>query len=463
MMVVLDTTIVNVALPSIQRGFHFSATDLEWVVNAYTLTFGGLLLLGGRAGDLFGRRRMFIAGLILFSLGSLAGGLATGSIALILARTVQGIGAAVTSPATLALIADTFPEGAQRHRAIGVFTGVSVAGGAIGLLLGGIITTYVSWRWIFYVNVPVGLLVALAAPRYLAAARAQSARLDLPGALAVTGGATLLVYGLSRVATYSWSDGVTLRTLAISAILLLGFVGIEALTRQPLMPLDIFANRNRSTSYLLSLGNGATLSGMLFLLTLFLQNIRGFTPLQAGLAFPPTTVGVVVGAGLTSRLIGRVGPRIPMTLGSLLSAGGLFWLSRLNEGSDYASAILGPLLVLSAGLGQIFVSTGVVALSGITADRSGLSSALLNVGRQLGGSLGIAIMGSVAANGVKNQLANGPLTRAALNHATASGFASALQLASLIAAFGCLIAFAVVRHAGRPVTVEQISDQAPAA
>jgi len=456
LMVVLDVAIVNVALPSIQRSLHFTATNLEWVVNAYAIAFGGLLLLGGRAGDLYGRRRMFIAGTLLFTIGSLAGGLATTSTLLIIARVVQGIGGAIVAPTALSLLADTFAEGKARNRALGVYSAVSAGGGALGLLLGGVITNYFSWRWILFVNVPVGIVLAVVAPRVLLATKGQPGRLDLPGAFAVTGGATLLVYSLSRAATHGWRDSVTVATLAIALGLLVVFVAIEALSREPLMPLRIFVNRNRSGAYVLSLAVGAVLSGMLFLLTLFLQNVLGFTPLQAGFAFIPTAAGIGVGAGITSRLIGRIGPRVPMTLGALLVAIGLFWLSGVTVHAGYTSHVLGPLLVLAFGLGGVFVSTSVVAISGVTPGESGLASALLNVGRQLGGSLGIAILGTVAATVTTNQLGNGPLTHAALNHAVTAGYATAFEVASGIAFAGFLVALATMR--GRKVSVAPESE-----
>ncbi len=454
LMVVLDVAIVNVALPSIQRSLHFTATNLEWVVNAYAIAFGGLLLLGGRTGDLFGRRRMFVAGTLLFTIGSLAGGLATTSTFLIIARAVQGVGGAIVAPTALSLLADTFAEGTQRNRALGVYSAVSAGGGALGLLLGGVITNYFSWRWILFVNVPVGILLALVAPRVLVATKGRPGRLDLPGAVSVTAGATLLVYSLSRAATHGWSDSVTVATLVVALGLLVVFVAIEAGSRQPLMPLGIFANRNRSGAYVLSLAIGATLSGMLFLLTLFLQNVLGFSPLQAGFAFLPTAAGVVVGAGITSRLIGRIGPRPPMTIGPLLVALGLFWLSGVTVHASYVSHVLGPLLALSVGLGMVFVSTSVVAISGVKPSESGLASALLNVGRQLGGSLGIAVLGAVAATATKNQLANGPLTHTAVTHAVTAGYGTAFEIASVIAFAGFLVALVAVRGRRTAITPE---------
>ena len=450
LMVVLDVAIVNVALPSIQRELHFAATDLEWVVNAYAIAFGGLLLLGGRTGDLFGRRRMFIIGALLFTAGSMAGGLANSPAYLIAARAAQGVGAAILAPTALSLLAATFPQGAQRNRALGVYSAVSAGGGGIGLLMGGIITNYLSWRWIMFVNVPIGLLLAFAAPRVLIRGEGRPGRLDLPGAVTVTAGVSLLVYGLARVATHDLSDGMTRATLAIAAALLVTFVALESRGRHPLMPLRIFANRNRSGAYGLSLAIGAALSGMLFLLTLFLQNVIGFSPLQAGFAFLPTAAGVVVGAGLTSRLIGRVGPRVPMTTGALLAATGLFWLSAVTVNANYVTDVLGPLVVLSIGLGMAFVSTSVTAISGVQPNESGLASALLNVGRQLGGSLGIAVMGTIATTVTRTQLATGPFSHAAVNRALTAGFSSAFEIAGLIALAGFVTALVAVRNRPSP-------------
>ena len=451
LMVVLDVAIVNVALPSIQRELHFAATDLEWVVNAYAIAFGGLLLLGGRTGDLFGRRRMFIIGALLFTAGSLAGGLATSSTFLIVARGAQGVGAAVLAPTALSLLAATFPQGPQRNRALGVYSGVSAGGGAIGLLMGGIITNYFSWRWIMFVNIPIGLLLSFAAPRLLPRGEGKAGRLDLPGAITVTAGVSLLVYSLARAATSDLSDSVTRATLGIAIALLVTFVALESRGRHPLMPLRIFANRNRSGAYGLSLAVGAALSGMLFLLTLFLQNVLNFSPLQAGFAFLPTAAGIVAGAGLTARLIGRVGPRVPMTTGALLAATGMFWLSAVTVHANYVADVLGPLVVLSIGLGMAFVSTSVIAISGVQPNESGLASALLNVGRQLGGSLGIAVMGTIATTVTRSQLSTGPFTHAAVNIALTAGFSSAFEIAGVIAIAGFVTALVAVRHRPSPV------------
>src|SRR5258708_6230182 len=454
LMVVLDVAIVNVALPSIQRELHFAAAELEGVVKAYAIAFGGLVLFGGRTGDLFGRRRMFVIGALMFTAGSFAGGIANTSTFLIAARAAQGVGAAILAPTALSLLAATF-QGPARNRALGVYSGVSAGGGAIGLLLGGVITNCFAWRWIMLINVPIGLLLAFAAPRVLPYVAGKSGRLDLPGAVTVTAGVSLLVYGLARVATHDWSDSVTRATLIIAVAFLVTFVLLESRGRSPLMPLRIFANRNRSGAYMLSLAIGASLSGTLFVLTLFLQNVLGFTPLQAGFAFLPTALGVIVGAGLTSRVIGRVGPRVPMTTGALLAAIGMFWLSNVTVHATYFADVFGPLAVLAIGLGIAFVSTSATAISAITPSASGLASALLNVGRQLGGSLGIAIMGTVAATVSRTQLATGRITHAAVNSALTAGFSSAFEVAGLFAILGFIAALVAVRHHRAPAVVTQ--------
>ena len=459
LMVVLDVAIVNVALPSIQRALSFSATDLEWVVNAYAIAFGGLLLLGGRAGDLFGRLRMFVAGTLVFTAGSLAGGLATTATALIAARSLQGVGAAIVAPTALSLLADTFAEGSARNRALGVYSAVSAGGGALGLLLGGVITNYLSWRWILFVNVPVGIVLAVVAPRVLSTARGRRGRLDLPGAAAVTAGATLLVYGLSRAAVHGWDDPATIVTLGGGAALLAVFVAIEAVSRHALLPLRVFGNRNRSGAYALSLATGAALSGTLFTLTLFLQNVLGLTPLQAGFAFLPTAMGVVVGAGITSRIVGRTGPRLPMAVGALMAAIGLFWLSAITPGASYPAAVLGPLAVLAIGLGQVFVSTSMTAIAGVRSDESGVVSAVLNVGRQLGGSIGIALMGTLATSVARDSLVGVRPTHAAIDVALTHGFSASFQLAGLIALIGFAAAISAVR---RPRPIPVIADEAQA-
>src|SRR5215470_4713001 len=336
LMVVLDTAIVNVALPHMQRALGFSGTGLEWVVSAYTLTFGGLMLLGGRAGDLLGRRKMFITGLGVFTAASLAGGLATSQAWLIAARAAQGAGAAIVAPTALALITTTFPEGKPRNRAMGVYAVMSAAGGAVGLIAGGLLTSYVSWRWVLFVNVPIGLAVALAATRSLAESPRQPGRFDLPGAITGTGAIAALVYGLASAAPGSsgggshWGDPKVVAALAAAAALLAAFAAIEARGRNPLLPPRLLADRSRTGANLVMLCTGAALFGMFFFLTLFLQVVWGYSALNAGLAYLPMTVAIGVTSGLAAQLTPRAGARPVVAAGTVAFGGGLYWLSRLG-------------------------------------------------------------------------------------------------------------------------------------
>jgi EmrB/QacA subfamily drug resistance transporter len=450
LMVVLDATIVNVALPSIQRALQFSPTGLEWVINAYSLTFGGLLLLGGRAGDLFGRRRMFVAGIVLFTIGSLAGGFATSAAWLIIARAAQGIGAAIVAPTALSLIADTFAEGPHRNRALGVYAAVAGAGGAAGLLLGGLLTDFASWRWVLFVNVPIGVVLAIAAPRVLAATQRRPGRLDLPGALTVTAGMVLLVYGLSRAATYGWTDSMTLTALGLAVVLLLVFVAIESRSQHALMPFSIFAQRNRNGAYALSLIIGVAVFGVFFFLTQYVQNILGFSPLLAGIAFLPMTAAIIVTSQVVARLIGRIGPQRFITVGPLFVAGGLFWLSRIDGHTSYAAGLVGPMLLIAVGMGNIFVPLTLMAVAGTRPNETGLASALLNVGQQIGGSIGIALLGTIAATTTTNRLVGVPPTHTAVNQALTAGYGAGFLAATAIAILGFVIAITVFRARRAP-------------
>jgi EmrB/QacA subfamily drug resistance transporter len=453
LMVVLDTTIVNVALPSVQRALRFNSTDLEWVVNGYSLAFGGLLLLGGRAGDLFGRRRMFVAGVLIFAAGSFAGGLATTSTWLIASRVIQGAGGAIVAPTALSLIADTFSEGAVRNRALGIYAGAAGSGGAVGLVLGGVIVNYLSWRWVLFVNVPIALVLAIAAPRVLASSEPRTGHLDLPGAVTVTAGMTSLVYGLSRAAAHAWSDSATIATLGLGAALLILFLVIELRSQQPLMPLRIFANRNRSAAYVLRMVAGSMTLAVLFFLGQIVQNVLGYTPLQAGFAFLPLGVGVVITAQIAARFVGLVGPRLPISLGALVLAGGLYWLSRISDQATYFPQIFGPLALLSVGFGLIFLPTTLVAVAGMARHESGLASAVLNVSQQLGGSIGLAVLGTIAANVTRTDLAGVRPTHAGVSQALTAGFTTTFEVGILITLVGFFIALAVIRSRPRgPVT-----------
>ncbi|WP_455351991.1 MFS transporter [Streptomyces sp. SYSU K217416] len=395
LMVVLDITIVNIALPHIQNSLNFSTTALSWVINAYTLAFGGLLLLGGRAGDILGRRRVFMCGVALFVLASLLGGVAQNGGQLLAARALQGVGGAIASPTALALITTTFTEGPARNRAFGVFAAVSAGGGAIGLLAGGMLVEWLDWRWVFFVNVPIGLLIVLAAPRWIRESERRPGRFDVAGALTSTLGMVLLVYGFIRAAQEGWRDGLTLGSFAGAVVLLAVFLLVERRSRQPITPLRMFADRNRAGTYGIALSLAAAIFGMFFFLTLFVQNVLDFSPLQAGLAFLPVSVLIAVGAGLASQLLPKYGPKPFMVTGAILAAAGLAWLTLSDIHSTYLGSILGPMLVFSLGMGMQFVSMTLMAVSGVAAHESGAASGLLNATQQVGGALGLSILVTV--------------------------------------------------------------------
>lgn len=462
MMVILDGTIVNIALPSIQHQLHFSAPGLEWVITAYALTFGGLLLLGGRSGDLFGRRRMFTIGVIIFTAASLLGGFATDQLWLIAARVLQGVGGAIASPTALALIQNTYPEGPKRSRAMGVYAAMSGAGGSLGLLLGGILTDVASWRWVLFVNVPIGVTVAIVAPRVLGTTPTRHGRLDLPGAMSVTLGMASLVFGLSRAATAGWSDHYTVAALALAVILLVTFVVIESKSPHAVMPLHIFKDRNRAGSYVIMLCLAAAMFATFFFITQFVQNILGYSPLKAGFAFLPMTIGIGGSANIISRLVGKIGPRRPMTVGPLMVASGLMWLSFVGVHAAYIS-IVGPLLLLAIGMGSTFVPLTLTVMSRVPRGEAGLASALLNTGQQIGGSLGLAVLVTVATSMTSGRLATIGHTASRAQHAlaTTAGYDAAFRIGSLIAFVGFVLAVTVIRTSDHlPAAVPNVSASA---
>jgi EmrB/QacA subfamily drug resistance transporter len=470
LMVVLDATIVNVALPHIQQALGFSGSGLEWVVNAYAVTFGGLLLLGGRAGDILGRRRVFIFGLLLFSAASLLGGFATSQWWLLTARAVQGVGGAVIAPTALALITTNFPEGQPRNRAFSVYAAMAGAGSAAGLLLGGILTTYLSWRWVLFVNVPIGIVVAAAAPRVLTESPRRPGQIDVAGAVTGCGGIALLVYGLSEATTGSdgvshWGDAQVLASLAASVVLLVSFVLIEMRSSRPLLPMRMLADRNRAGAYLIMLCVSTGLFGLFFFLTLFIQTVLGYSAIRTGIAYLPFAVGVVVASALASPLVARIGPRPLILAGSAAVAGGMFWFSRLTEHAGYFSQLLGPQLVSSFGLGLVFVPLSLVALHKVAEQDSGVASSLLNAGQQVGGAVGLALLGTVAwtavADSVRTQVAHAaaaaakagrplpkpgtPPPASIYHHALTVGFSRGFAVAAGIALLALLIGIITIR------------------
>ncbi|MBT2364042.1 MFS transporter [Streptomyces sp. ISL-10] len=474
LMVVLDITIVNIALPHIQRSLDFSTTTLSWVVNAYTLTFGGLLLLGGRIGDILGRRRVFIFGVLLFVVASLLGGLAQNGGQLLAARALQGVGGAIASPTSLALITTTFKEGPERNRAFGAFAAVSAGGGAIGLLAGGMLVEWLDWRWVLFVNVPIGLLIALAAPRHLRESERHPGHFDLLGALTSTLGMAALVYGFIRAAQEGWRDGFTLASFAAAVVLLALFITVERRSKQPITPLHMFDNRNRAGTYGIMLCLAAAIFGMFFFLTLFVQNVLGFGPLQAGLAFLPVSAVIAVGAGTASQLLPKYGPKPFMVTGALLTAIGLAWLTLTDVHSTYAGSVLGPMLVFSLGMGMQFVSLTLMALSRVPVHESGAASGLLNATQQVGGSLGLSILvtvfGTASTNEAKDQIPRfmsqatpaerlrfvrtGQLPAPWSDQVLTSGVSAAFIVAAVFTALSAVIALIVIQV--RPDDLERL-------
>jgi EmrB/QacA subfamily drug resistance transporter len=397
-MVVLDVSIVNVALPKMRADLDLSPTGQQWIINAYTLTFAGFLLLGGRAADLFGRRRVFLLGLGVFTICSLLGGLAQNGAELIAARAVQGIGAALLAPATLSLLTTTFTEPAARRRALGAWSATAASGATAGVLAGGILTDLLDWRWVLFVNVPIGVALIAAAMMSLTESRASTRpRPDLAGAVTVTGGLALLVYGIVSTDTRSWGSPVTILTLLGGAGLLGAFVVIESRLAHPLVPLTVFRRRPVAAANGIAVMVGAALFSMFFFLSLYLQQVNGYSPLKSGFAFLPAALATLIGALSAPRLVARVGVRRQLVIGPLLAAAGLAWLSQLSAGDGYAAHVFGALVLTGVGMGLSFVPMTIAATSDVPAHQAGLASGLINTTRQLGGAVGLAVMATVAA------------------------------------------------------------------
>ncbi len=414
LMVVLDATIANIALPYIQDDLAISDANLSWIVTGYALAFGSLLLLGGRLADLYGRRRIFIVGLIIFAVASLLGGLATNEPLLLAARGLQGLGAALASPAALALITTTFPAGPARNRAFAVYAAMSGAGAAVGLILGGWLTGTMpeilgmeidGWRLTFLINVPIGIVAALLSPRFLNESESHPGELDLPGAVTGTLGLLGVVYGLSRAGTEGWSDTYTVASLIAGVVLLLVFGLVESRVAHPLLPFRIFTSRTRAASFVAMFLAPAAMFAMFFFLSQYIQNVMGYSPLKAGVAFLPFTVGIVVGAGLASNLVNRINPRIISGVGTLLAAGALFGFSRLPYDTSfpvreltgtYVTDLLPYITLMAFGMGLTFVPVTLTAVHHLRAEDSGIGSGVLNTAQQVGGALGLAVLATVA-------------------------------------------------------------------
>jgi len=443
--VVLDASIVNVALPSIGTDLDFSQDNLSWVVNGYTLFFGGFLLLGGRMADLIGRRRMFIAGLILFALASLAGGLATSPGTLIAARAVQGLGAALLSPAALSLVTVMFSEGAERNKALGVWGAVAGSGGAAGVLLGGVLTEYAGWEWVLFVNVPIGLAAAMLAPRLLPESRNAGARhFDIAGAVTVTTGLSLLVFTLVDANDAGWLSAQTLGLAAVAVALLTAFVVVEQRSKAPLVPFGIFRKRTITGTNVVGLLVAMALFSMFFFVSLYMQMVLGYDALEAGLAYLPLAVGIIISAGVASALVTRFGFKPVLVAGMVLTAIGLIWFSQVEVGGTYVGDILFPSLIAAVGLGFAFVPMTIAAVSGVAPHETGLASGLINTSQQVGGALGLAILASIANSRTDELMQAAQGAQSALPSALTEGFQLAFIVGAGFAVLGAILAATLI-------------------
>jgi EmrB/QacA subfamily drug resistance transporter len=448
-MVVLDATIVNIALQDIKGALHFSTASLSWVINAYTLTFGGLLLLGARAGDLLGRRTVFLGGIAVFTAASLAGGLAQTAGELLTARAVQGIGGALASPSALALLMTMFPEARERTRAIGLYTAVSIGGAAGGLIAGGMLSEWASWRWVLFVNVPIGAVLLLLARPLLLETPRRRGRFDLTGALTSTLGMGALVYGFVHAASDGWANAGTAGSFAVGLLLLAAFVLTETRTQSPITPLRLFADRNRASAYLARLLLVAGMMGMFFFLTQFLRGVLGYSDLRTGFAFLPLTVAVFLASQLSSRvLIERFGEKRVMVGGITLSTTGMLLLTQLDAHSGYLALVV-PLVIFGTGNGLAFVPLTTAALDGVAAEDSGAASGLVNVMQQVGGSLGLSVLVTVfgtASAHAAHHLPAGLSPSDVAQHAFVVGARDSFGVATaFLAATWLLVAFAIRR------------------
>ena len=451
-MVILDVSVVNVALPAIRNGLHFTEVDLQWVVNAYTVTFAGFLLLGGRAADLLGRRRVFVSGLILFGLASLAGGVSDSQTVLIVARAVQGLGGAVIAPASLSIITTTFTEGPARNRAVGIWGAMGGAGGAAGVLLGGVLTDLLGWRWILFINVPIALAAAILAQRMIAEGRdtSRTRNFDLPGALSATVGLSLLVLGIVRTDQTGWGAPSTLALIGAGVVLLASFLLIEGrFASHPLMPLRIYRSRALSAANVVVLLVGGATFGMWFFVSLYLQQVLGYSPIKAGLAFLPMTLCIVIGSTVASRIVQRVGTKPLLVTGMSAQTIGLLLFAGVPVHGNYLNDILLASLLVAIGIGLSFVPATIAAVAGVAPAEAGLASGLVNTARMFGGALGLAVLAAIATGQTTSDARTGASAHAALT----SGFQVAFVVAAGFAAVGGLVAlFGLPRLRPRPAT-----------
>jgi EmrB/QacA subfamily drug resistance transporter len=443
-MTVIDLTIVNVSLPTIGRDLHFTATSLQWVVTAYALTFGGFMLLGGRAADLLGRRRMLMAGLALFTAASLGAALSTGEVSLIASRAVQGLGAAIMLPAALSIVMNMFEEGAERNKALGIWGGLGAGGATVGVIAGGLLTRYAGWQYIFYLNVPIGVAALALAPRIVPDSRlaATRRRFDALGAIAGTGGLVLLVDAISQAPQYGWGATRTIAALAASAALLLAFLVIEARAKDPVLPLSIFRLRSLAGANVAGLLLGGSFFAFIFVGTLYMQEVLHYSALQTGLAWLAASLTSIALAGVSQALVTRGGAKVVMAIGMTLIGAGVMWATQVPVHGHFLANLAGPFVVAGAGTAFAFIPISIAALAGIKEHQAGLASGLLNTSQQLGGAIGIAIASSVAASHTQTLLHAGNAAPAALT----GGFQQAFWALGAIALLAVPAIFALVRR-----------------
>lgn len=445
-MVVLDSAIVNVALPALEKALHFDQASLQWVITAYTLAFGGFLLLGGRAADLYGRRRILLTGIVGFTLFSLLIGVSHSSVVVVVLRALQGLSAAMMSPSALSILLTTFKEGKERNTALGVWSAVGAGGAAVGVLLGGILTQYMGWEWNFFINVPVGIAVFYGIKKYVPAhvQEETSKSLDVPGAVLVTGGLIGLVYALVQAPTWGWTSGGTLGLLALSALLIIGFIINESKVKHPLIPLSIFRIRNVSGANLMMVPVYAGMMGMFFFVSLYVQEILHYSPVATGLSFLPVPIVIGFSATMAPKLVGKFGFKPLLIIGPILLTTGMLVLSDVSANGTYIANVLPGLLVMALGAGVTFVSISVAATSGVPGKEAGLASGLLSTSQQMGGALGLAILSGVATSAAKNAITNG--TAHSVVDASIAGYNTAFTTAAFFTAFAFLMAVLVIRQ-----------------
>jgi EmrB/QacA subfamily drug resistance transporter len=462
LMVVLDATIVNIAMPSAQQALEISDANRQWIVTAYTLAFGGLMLLGGRIADYVGRKRVFLIGLIGFAGASALGGLANNAFTLFAARGLQGVFGALLAPAALALITVTFTTAADRAKAFGVFGAISGVGAAIGLVLGGFLTEYTTWRWCLLVNIPIALIaMALAVPIVRESKAEGNTKYDVPGAVLATGGLLALVYGFTRAAEDGWSAGITLALFAIAAVLLVGFVVVEARSSHPLLPLRVVWHRNRGGSFLVSVVMGAGMLGMFLFMTYYFQGTLQYSPLESGIAYLPFSFALIITAVVASGLLPRVGPRGMMTLGGVMAAAAMIWLTQLEVDSSYWTFIMPAFVIMASGMALVFVPLGNTSLTGVDPHDAGVASAMLNTTQQVGGSLGVALLNTVFTTATASYISSHGPASAALG--AVHGYNVAFTVSAVLLAASALMIFVLIRN-DKPIppSTDEKSGLAPA-